>query len=110
VGGVSDLHFSPFDEVYAEQSCRPELTSVGVELCVVQVLQDVFDGLDVAIPSVLLVPPARSCGTHCLGCNIHLKVASDEELTSHVCGIWVSIDLKVVDDCIWGIWEKVGEL
>lgn len=66
------------------------LTSVGVELCIVQVTQDFLDGLDSTIPLDLLVPSACSCGTHCLGRNIHLEVASDKELATHIGGIDVS--------------------
>jgi hypothetical protein len=62
-------------------------TSVGVKLCVVEVSENLLDGLDSPVPSDWLVPPTNLCGTHCLGRNIHLEVSSDEELTSHDCGI-----------------------
>jgi hypothetical protein len=63
------------------------LTGVGVELCVVQVFQDVFDGLDRPVPFRPSVPDACLCGTHGLRGHVHLEVASDEELAAHDCGV-----------------------
>jgi Na+-transporting NADH:ubiquinone oxidoreductase subunit NqrF len=63
------------------------LTSLGIKLRFVQVIKDLFDGLDSTIPSDTSVPSACSCGTHCLGCNIHLEVTTDEELATHVGGL-----------------------
>lgn len=63
------------------------LTSVGVELCVVQVLQDLLNGLDSPVPLDMLGSDACRRGTHCLGGDIHLEVSSYEELTAHDCGI-----------------------
>lgn len=63
------------------------LTSVGVELCVVQVLHNLLDGLDRSVPSDMSDPDACRRGTHCLGGDIHLEVSSDEELAAHDCGI-----------------------
>jgi hypothetical protein len=65
--------------------CR--LTSVGVELRVVQGSKNLLDGLDSSIPSDLLAPPVCASGTHCAGRNIHLEVSSNKELASHDCGI-----------------------
>ena len=62
------------------------LTSVGIKLRFVQVAQNLLDGLDSTIPSNLLVPPACSCDTHCSGRNIHLEIASDKELATHLGG------------------------
>jgi hypothetical protein len=62
-------------------------TSVGVELCVVEVAQNVFDGLDGSVPLEMLGSCSSARGTHCRGSNVHLEVASDEELATHVGGI-----------------------
>ena len=59
------------------------LTSVGVKLGVVQVLDNLLDGLDGAVPvvrSALLLFGESSSSS---AANIHLEVASDEELTCH---------------------------
>jgi ferredoxin len=58
-------------------------TSVGVELCVVQVSENLLDGLDSSIPLGLLVISSCASGTHCLCCHVHLEVSSDEELATH---------------------------
>ena len=63
------------------------LTSVGVKLCVVQVLQDVLDGLDSPVPLGVLDSDVCRRGTHCLGGDLHLEVSSDEELAAHDCGV-----------------------
>jgi hypothetical protein len=64
-----------------------KLTSVRVELRLVQVLEDILDGLDSPIPSDRLASLVCLRGTHCLGRNVHLKVTSDEELTAHLGGL-----------------------
>jgi hypothetical protein len=75
------------------QQIGHEHTSVGVELSVVEVANNILDGLDVAVPSELLASPRCFAGTHGLSGNIHLEVSSDKELTSHVCGCGGRIDL-----------------
>jgi hypothetical protein len=68
---------------------RARQTCLGVELGFVQVVENILDGLGSTIPSELSVLPLCSCGTHYQSRDIHLKVTSDEELTSHVCGLCV---------------------
>jgi len=63
------------------------LTSVGIKLRVVQVVQNLLDGLDSSIPLDMLVPPSCPRDTHCLGRNVHFEVTSDEELATHIGGI-----------------------
>jgi hypothetical protein len=68
-----------------------ELTDVGVKLGVVQVVDNVFDGLDSTIP-MQLQQTMSSCDqgpegfSHIAGMAgyQHLEVAADEELASHL--------------------------
>lgn len=82
-GGVSCLLFS---RLYGKLD-KFLRTSVGVELCVVQVLDNLLDGLDSSIPLDVSVPSPCLCSTHGLGGDIHLEVTSDEELATHDCDI-----------------------
>jgi hypothetical protein len=75
-------------------------TGLGIELGLVQVVENILDGLGSTIPSGLSVPPFCSCGTHCPIRDIHLKVTSDEELTSHVCGLCTTRALEAIVCCI----------
>lgn len=65
---------------------RKRHTSVRVELSIVDVVDNILNGLDIAIPLALLVHDMSCSGTHSLGRNIHLEVSTDEKLARHDCG------------------------
>jgi hypothetical protein len=79
-------------------------TSVGVELGVVEVAQDVFDGLDGSVPLDLLGSYSSARGTHCRGGNVHLEVASDKELATHIGGILDVVYLRKI--MVHKVFEK----
>lgn len=77
----------------ARSKCQVRHTSVGVELCAVQVVDNLLDGRLGAVPvelaSAIVSPTAlrKLCGvfksSEELGVSSHLPVSSDKELASH---------------------------
>lgn len=73
-------------------------TSVGVELGLVEVVDDVGDRLDRTVPSDSVSQTAlRAVGTHVCACYVHLKVTSDKELAAHDCGFSCGIGVYGMD-------------
>lgn len=66
-------------------------TGVGIELGIVDVLDNFLDGLDVAIPLLGQFIVYAVQGTHSSISDIHLKVTSDEELTTHLGGVLINL-------------------
>lgn len=65
---------------------RFALTSVLVELGLVQVVDDFGDRLDRTVPLGRSALCHCREGTHSPGCNVHLEVSTDEELATHFGG------------------------
>ena len=71
-------------EVVVQSRERNGRTNVGVKLSIIEVLDNILDRLDIAVPLASSVFSPCSYGTHSLGSNIHLEVSTDEELATHL--------------------------